>query len=304
LQFGGADKICAVCNLNTFQFPTAYDGTNYFQWNAALNVAGIKFKPVSGDVLKFTNCVFTSASAYRWEWDSGAASSGWTGDFSGTSVVNATVTLRAVFTFNLMSFINCPTFTQNGTTLTNCKFTNTKVSSASPAAAALISATTFTSAGTGHAIEIAGAVADISLNALTFTGYAAGNGSSGNEAIFVNIASGNMTISITGGGSTPSIKTAGATVTVVNARNLTLSPIVTGSDVVIYAAGTTTVIESSQDIAGVSYIYDYPAAEAGNSIDIGIFKAGYVPFFIRAYTKSSSDATVPVTQVVDRFYLA
>jgi hypothetical protein len=214
LQFGGSDKVCVSCNLNTFQFPTAYDGTNYFQWNAAANVAGIKFKPVSGDVLKFTNCVFTSASVYRWEWDSGAASSGWTGDFSGTSVVNATVTLQACFTFNLMSFINCPTFTQNGATITNGKFTNTKVSSASPAAAALISSTTFTSAGTGHAIEIGGTAANMTLTGVTFTGY---SGTSTNAAIYVNIATGTMTINITGGGSVPSIRTAGATVTVQNA---------------------------------------------------------------------------------------
>jgi hypothetical protein len=214
LQFGGSDKVCIFCNLNTFQFPTLYDGVSYFDWNAAANVAGIKFKPVANDVLKFTNCVFTSASAYRWEWDSGAASSGWTGDFSGTSVVNATVTLQAVFTFNLMAFINCPTFTQNGATITNSKFTNTKVSSASPAAAALISSTTFTSGGSGHAIEIGGTAANMTLNGVTFSGY---SGTSTNAPIFVNIASGSMTISITGGGSVPTIRTAGATVTVQNA---------------------------------------------------------------------------------------
>jgi hypothetical protein len=64
------------------------------------------------------------------------------------------------------------------------------------------------------------------------------------------------------------------------------------------------VIESSQDIAGTSYTYDYPAADAGDDIDIGIFKAGYVPFFIRGYELSSSDASVPVSQVVDRFYIS
>jgi hypothetical protein len=304
LQFGGGDPVFINCDLNTFQFPTRYDGLTNFGWNAAVDVAGIKFYPKTGDSIKITNSVFTSPSRYRWEWDASAAADA-TINFSGSTVINANVTLQNLNTaFAFMGFINCAVFTQNAAEIEDCAFSNTKVSSSSPANAAKIKRCTFTkTTGTQHAIEIAGSAADFSLEGCTFSGYAAGNGSTGNEAIYVNIASGSMTISITGGGTTPSIRTAGATVTVVNARNLTLTPIVSGSDVVIYAAGTTTVIESSQDIAGTSYIYDYPAAEAGNSIDIGVFKAGYVPFFIRAYTKSSADASVPITQVVDRFYL-
>lgn len=305
LQFGGGDPVAISCDLNTFQFPTRYDGSQNFGWNAAEDVAGIKFYPQSGDSIKITNSVFTSPSRYRWEWDASTAA-GATIDFTGSSVINANVTLRDLNTaFAFMSFISCPVFTQNGAEVEDCKLTNTKISASSPANAAKVKRCTFAkTTGTQHAIEISGTAADFTLTGCSFSGYAVSDGSTGNEAIYVNIASGTMTILITGGGSTPSIRTAGATVTVVNARNLTLSPIVTGSDVVIYTAGTTTVIESSQDIAGTSYVYDYPASEAGNSIDIGIFKAGYTPFFIRAYTKSSADATVPVSQVVDRFYLA
>jgi hypothetical protein len=212
LQLGGGDPVRIYCNLNTFQFPTCYDGVDYFDWNAATNVAGINFYPKSGDVLKFTNCVFTSESSYRWYFDASSASSGWTGDFSGTSVVNASVVLRAVFVFNLMSFISCSSFTQNGATITNTKFTNTKVTAATPADAALISSSTFTSGGTGYGLEIGGTAANITLTGNTWVGYAASDGSSGNEAIYVNIASGSMTITISGG-TNPSIRTAGATVT-------------------------------------------------------------------------------------------
>jgi hypothetical protein len=304
LQFGGGDPVAISCDLNSFQFPTRYDGTANFGWNAAVDVAGIKFYPKSGDSIKITNTVFTSPSQYRWEWDASAAATA-TIDFTGSSVINANVTLRDLNTaFAFMSFISCPVFTQNGAEIEDCSFTNTKVGASSPANAAKIKRCTFTkTTGTQHGIEISGSAADFSLEGCTFSGYAASDGSTGNEAVYVNIATGSVQITITSGGSTPSIRTAGATVTVVNARNLTLSPIVTGSDVVIYAAGTTTVIESSQDIAGTSYVYDYPAAEAGNSIDIGIYKEGYVPFFIRAYTKPSADASVPISQVVDRYYL-
>jgi hypothetical protein len=37
-------------------------------------------------------------------------------------------------------------------------------------------------------------------------------------------------------------------------------------------------------------------------VDIGIFKAGYVPFYIRNYPLASTAASLPVAQVVDRNY--
>lgn len=213
VQFGGGDPVSIECNLNSFQFPALYDGEDYFDWNAAADVAGVKFYPKTGDVLKFMNCVFTSPASYRWEFDASSASSGWTGDFTGTSVVGAAVVLRDVFTFDQMTFIDCPSFAQNAAPLTNCRFQNTKVTVSAPADAEDIQNCDFVSGGTGHAIEIGGTAADIDLTGLTFTGY---SGTSTNAAIYVNIASGTMTISILGGGDTPSIRTAGCVVTVIN----------------------------------------------------------------------------------------
>jgi hypothetical protein len=181
------------------------------------NQVGIEFYGTgSGDAIKFTSCVFTSETPYYWRFNASHSASAVI-DFSGTTVVNGTVTLRSTVTLDNMTFINCPTFTQNSATLTNCSFIDTKVSSASPGDADNISDSSFTSSGTGHGIEISGTAANMTLDGVTFTGYAASDGSTGNEAIYVNIATGSMTISITGGGSTPSIRTAGATVTVQNA---------------------------------------------------------------------------------------
>jgi hypothetical protein len=219
-------------------------------------------------------------------------------------IINANVTLRSVFTWDNIKWQNCPSFTTNGATITNNTFVNTKVTVASPAQAALISDSSFTkTTGTQHGIEIGGTAANITLDGLTFTGYAVSNGSTGNEAIYVNIASGSMTISIVGGGSVPSIRTAGATVTVTASVTLTVSGLQTGSDVVIYEAGTTTVLDSVDANGTSTWDYVYDAADAGNDIDIGVFKAGYRPFYIRTYTLPATDATVPVAQDVDLYYL-
>ena len=123
-------------------------------------------------------------------------------------------------TINGSVFRRTGQITTGGATLTGCTIDRNTASSAvlasSPANAALISATDFTSDGTGHAIEITGTAADFTLTNNTYTGYAASDGTTGNEAVYVNIATGSMIISISGG-STPSIRTAGVTVIVQNA---------------------------------------------------------------------------------------
>lgn len=115
--------------------------------------------------------------------------------------------------------------------------------------------------GTQHAIEIGGTAADFDLTGCTFTGYATSDGSTGNECIYVNIATGTMKISIKGGGDIPSIRTAGATVTVVNARTVRVTArdanslgLINGARVGLWAyTGTTVTITRSGSTATVSH---------------------------------------------------
>lgn len=82
----------------------------------------------------------------------------------------------------------------------------------------------FISDGTGHGIELTSAHAggSYTLAGTTFTGYAGSDGSTGNEAIYNN-SGGAVTINITNGGTTPSIRNgAGASTTVV-AGSVTVS---------------------------------------------------------------------------------
>jgi hypothetical protein len=81
--------------------------------------------------------------------------------------------------------------------------------------------------------------------------------------------------------------------------NLTLTGLQSGSDVVVYQAGTTTVRSSADSVSSFVYTYETP-----ESVDIGVFKAGYIPFYIRGYSLASANASLPVAQVVDRAYLA
>ena len=217
IQFGGNETIGVLCNLNTFQFPQVSDEIDYVDFHVSSNKIGIEFYGLgSSDYLHFTSCLFTSPSPYHWRFNASHSASADL-DFDGSTVVGATVTLRSTVTLDSITFIDCPTFTLNGANLSACLFDNTVVDASSPGDADDITDSEFLSDGTGHGMVITGTAADMTLDNVTWTGFAGTDGSTGNEAIYVNIGSGTMTISIAGGGSTPSIRTAGATVTVQNA---------------------------------------------------------------------------------------
>lgn len=123
--------------------------------------------------------------------------------------------------------------TTNGCPITNSVFQNVVttapisatygLSASAGANANVITGCSFASAGTGHGLMITGTAADTTLTNNSWSGFAASSGSTGNEAVFVNIATGIMNLNITGG-TIPSVRTAGCTVTVVSgARDVTVT---------------------------------------------------------------------------------
>ena len=85
------------------------------------------------------------------------------------------------------------------------------------------------------------------------------------------------------------------------AITLTLTGIVSGSDIVVLQAGTETVLSQVDQNIGSSWIYGYGTPTV---VDIFVSKAGYVPFYIRNYSLSSNNASLPIAQVIDRNYTA
>ena len=117
------------------------------------------------------------------------------------------------------TFRRCGAVSTGGGNFSGCLFTHSTATSAvtttSPANAALVTNSDFVSSGTGHGLEITGTAANMTLTNCNWSGYAATDGSTGNEAVYVNIASGSMNLTIDGG-TTPSVRTAGASVTVIS----------------------------------------------------------------------------------------
>jgi hypothetical protein len=162
------------------------------QFSALGTLAKGEFEVIDDADVNFASCTFTDMSTFV---------------FKANSTVSSCI------------FRRCGQVTVGGADITGCTFDQSTATSAvlaaSPANAGAIDNTTFISDGTGYAITITGTAANITLNNVNFSGYATSDGTSGNEAIYVNIASGSMNITISGG-TTPSIRTAGCTITIIS----------------------------------------------------------------------------------------
>ena len=197
------------------------------------------------------------------------------------------------------TFRRCGLITQNSATIDSSLITRSyntvAVLSNNPGN---ITSCDFASAGTGHAIQLT-TPGTYSFSGNTFTGYASTDGTTGNECIYNN-SGGLVTLNISGGG-TPTVRNGSGSSTVVNnSITLTLTGLVSGSDIVILNAGTSTERINIDSNSGTTYSYGF---SIGGNVDICVYKAGYIPFTIRNYTLPASNSSLPVNQILDRNYV-
>ena len=200
------------------------------------------------------------------------------------------------------TFRGCGQITSNGATITGSTISNSTATSALVAGSSVtgLSNIDFVSSGTGHGLEITGGTSH-TLSGITFTNYGGGqNTNTGNEALFVNIGSG--TVNITAD-SALTYRSAGATVNVtVGQKTLTVSNVVSGSDVVIKSAGTITKLQDDQDITGTTSNYSYTYS-AGTFVDVAVYAEGYVPYYVNNFELPANGGTIQVSQTLDRNYV-
>lgn len=82
-------------------------------------------------------------------------------------------------------------------------------------------------------------------------------------------------------------------------NTVTFTGLPTGCDVVVLVAGTSTILDQKDQLAGTTYSYTYSGAQ---SIDIGFIKPGYVPYYVRNLALTTTDSSIPVTLTPDRNY--
>ena len=204
--------------------------------------------------------------------------------------------------------------TQSGAVFDGCTFDSCRDPvTISASNIGLISNSSFISDGSNHAIEIAtlGASAAYTLTNLGYASYVAGgsgvSGSSGNESIYNN--SGQFVKLTIDGGSVPSYRdgTGASTQIVTNQRVLTLTNVISGSEIRIYdqsgpppteLAG----VENFQP-AGATGSFDYTYTYAASTyVDIIIHKEDYLWYKVNDYLLLDSNASLPIAQQRDRQY--
>lgn len=82
-------------------------------------------------------------------------------------------------------------------------------------------------------------------------------------------------------------------------NTVTFTGLPTGCDAFVLTAGTSTLLDQQDALAGTTYSYTYSGAQ---TVDVGFIKAGYVPFYIRNLSLTTTDSSIPVSLTPDRNY--
>lgn len=167
----------------------------------------------------------------------------------------------------------------------------------------LISNSTF-NFSTGHSIEITSAsVSSFTFTNNSFVGSYGGDGS--NDAAIYNNSGKAIVINVSGG-DTPTIRNgAGASTTVNNTVTLTLTNIISDSEVRIYSAGTTTELDGQESVVGGTFQFSYTYA-TNFLVDIVVFKETYKfnepEGRIANFELPNGNSSIPINQQFDRNY--
>lgn len=232
-------------------------------------------------------------------------------DGFGTSVLQSNTMVEST------SWRTSGQITQNGAILDNCVINNsTSTSAIISDSLNNITNTDFNSSGVGHAIEVPSFITNVTLtsNNNTFNGYAATNGSTGNESIYFRATSGNITLNVPVGGA-PSIRTDGVIVTIVLGTVTTTITVVDfdtllpipGARVYLkaaaggdYAVGTE-IINTTTDLNG--QVIDTRTMISNQPVDGRVRKSSSAPFYktspIVGVISSSSGMAVTIQLIPD-----
>jgi hypothetical protein len=255
-------------------------------------------------------------------------------DFSDTNI--NILDLNAV-NFTDMGVMSWPTTTSGTRVVTNCIFNNGDLLDfgATTVTDAIINGTsrangaltldenttysanqdrlTFNSDGTGHAFEMAPTGAGpftYNLDGWTFNDYAVTDGSTGNEVLFINPStlSADITINISGGGDTPTIREVASytgTITINNNVNVTLTGMRDNTEVRVLDNVTREFLAGIEDATtGTTNNRSFSfSLGAGTTVDIAVFNIAFVlppNNRIENFVIPTSDTSIPISQVRDR----
>lgn len=232
-------------------------------------------------------------------------------DNADINISQCTFTDMGTFIFDAASTIASSTFRRCGQiTAGGAAFSDT-LFDASSAAIAVVATTlnifdncTFVSDGTGHAVDLGTVSSTTSMNwNCNDSGYAGTNGSTGNETIKVNVASGQtLTINVGAGYSIPTYYNTGTgTVSVVSGQvTTTITVVITGTTTPIQNARVYLIAGSGGPLTAGTVIFNDLTDASGQVTDIRSLAADQpVTGWVRKSTGSPYYKTSPISATID-----
>ena len=298
LQFGdGSTKTYVDLTATAFEFPKEYAASSIIRrlWNAGAQGVEYRIKAASTDTFKLTSAVAATSTDQKFVLDAASSASA-SYDFSGLVIVGWTVDLLASgVTVNGATMSRSRAITLSGPTLSECVVSNSIATAAVIAAdPSKISSCRFISSGTGHAIQLT-TPGTYTFAGNTFSGY--GIAGSADAAIYNN-SGGAVTLNITGGGGTPTVRNGtSATTTINNNVTVTLTNLVVGSAIRVELASGGTLVEF-RTAASSSEAF---AVAASTAYRVKVRKASSAPYY-KAYetlTTPTADTSIYVSQIAD-----
>ena len=277
-------------------------------WKFEPNTVDITFYASSQCVFDCSSAIFVSSNRQNFTIhpSSAVTADGAVFTFNGCSVIGFDVTWKTGIECEGVSFSNCGPIQAKGADFTNCTIVDTQASASEAAIAFDTSGATvqdctidLTGTSAGYHIELGASVTAITLNGVTLTG------TPGTDKIYSALASGTLTITVDGtgsslvagdvtfvGGSTATAEIVSPTVT------LTVNNLIAGSTVKAFTSGTQTEVWSVSS-SGTSEVW----TTAGGTVDITILKDGYLPYRETGRVFSGVSQTLGMQQVLSRAWI-
>lgn len=302
IQYGnGTRKAFTDLSATSHELPLRADGSMAKRfWKTENNSDAGEYRIYASatDTYKANACVIATDTRQDFIIDAGSSASA-TYDFAGASIIGYDITNNvAGIVINGATLQNCQV-TLNGGGLDTCNIGSpfNRVLTNNPEN---IVDTSFTSAGTGHAIEIS-AVGTFDFFGNTFTGYGA---DASTDAAIYNNSGGAVELVLQVGDPIPTIRNgAGASTTTTSPPVTIEATVLADSRVQLYNVTTDTELDNDF-LAGTAYEFIVTTeASIGDTIRLRVCKLGYLPFEALAIYSAAGIGFL-VNQVLDEVYTA
>jgi hypothetical protein len=253
----------------------------------------------ASDVMNFDSSIIATTTRQPFTIHASSSISG-SYSFVGASIVGWDVTWKTGINCEGATFSNCGEIDAKGAQFNDCIISETRSTSGAILFTenSSMTDTTINLTGTTAAyhIELGTNVTEFSLTNVTFTG------TPGTDKIHVKKTSGTVTITAAGTTSLVAgdITSDGATIVLVSGAQITLSGLVSGSEVRAYVGtpSSSTVIDGTES-SGTSFTFSHSVG--GQAGFIVIRKLGY-KFIKISLTYANTDTTIPIQQQEDPWY--